>query len=27
VDEALFKELAVLTDRGYKRFKQLKYID
>jgi hypothetical protein len=27
VDAALFKELAALTDRGYKRFKQLKYID
>ena len=26
VDEALFKELAALTARGYKRFKELKYI-
>jgi len=26
VDEPLFKELAALTDRGYKRFKALKYI-
>ena len=26
VDEELFKELAALTDRGYKRFKELKYI-
>jgi hypothetical protein len=25
-DEALFKELAALTDRGYKRFKELKYV-
>ena len=26
VDEALFTELAALTERGYKRFKELKYI-
>ena len=26
VDEPLFRELAALTDRGYKRFKELKYI-
>jgi hypothetical protein len=26
VDEPLFKELAALTGRGYKRFKELKYI-
>ena len=26
VDHALFKELATLTDRGHKRFKQLEYI-
>ena len=26
VDESLFKELAALTERGYKRFKELKYI-
>jgi hypothetical protein len=26
VDEPLFKELAALTDRGYRRFKELKYI-
>ena len=26
IDEPLFKELAALTDRGYKRFKELKYI-
>ena len=25
-DEPLFKELAALTDRGYKRFKELKYV-
>ncbi len=26
VDEPLFKELAALTERGYRRFKELKYI-
>ena len=26
LDEPLFKELAALTDRGYKRFRELKYI-
>ena len=26
VDEALFTELAALTERGYKRFRELKYI-
>jgi hypothetical protein len=26
VDEPLFKELAALTGRGYKRFKELTYI-
>ena len=26
-DLPLFKELAALTERGYRRFKQLKYIE